>query len=122
MKPAFKEPKPQGYIMLIGGLATRDKAVPVPGEYDPADPAAVRAAYERDFSGPANGPTGGYFQMLMFLANVEGRMGYAPGALTNAEKFEEIVDLYWQARCRHGIVAAEASPAPPVAPSPAPGC
>lgn len=116
----FKEPKPAGYMMLIDAMAQRERSVPVPGEFDPADPAAVRAAFERDCTGPANGPTGGYFQMLLFLANVEGRMGYAPGALTNETKFDELVGLYWQARCRHGIVTSVPDLSPD--PAPAPGC
>lgn len=122
MKLRFKEPSPNAYMMLLGGLALRDKSVPVPGDYDPQDPVAARAAYESDYSGPANGPTGGYFQMLLFLSNVEGRMGYAPGALTNETKFEELVGIYWQERCRYGVLTAEPDLAPEPVHAPAPGC
>ncbi|ACS43295.1 hypothetical protein [Methylorubrum extorquens] len=122
MKLGFRKPSPNAYMMLLNGLAFRERVIPIPGDFDPRDPVAVRAAYERDCTGPANGPTGGYFQMLLYLANVEGRMGYAPGALTNEAKFEELVGHYWEARCRHGVVTSSPDIESETAPAPAPGC
>lgn len=117
MNLGFKQPNPNGYMPLVLAMAQRDRAQPVSGEFDPQDPASVRSAYEQDYSGPANGATGGYFDMLMFLANVEGRLRYKPKALTNEESFEKIVDTYWAARCQHGIVSATTLAEAPSEPS-----
>lgn len=56
MKLGFRKPSPNAYMMLLNGLAFRERVIPIPGDFDPRDPVAVRAAYERDCTGPANGP------------------------------------------------------------------
>lgn len=132
MKLGFKDPNPNGYMPLVHAMAKRDQHVPVAGDFDPEDPISVRSAYEEAHSGPANGPTGGYFDLLLFLANVEGRLNYKPRALTGDEPFERIVENYWEARCRNGVVsaasaalaaaAAEAEAASLVESAPAPAC
>lgn len=130
MKLGFKEPHPNGYMPLVLGLAKRDRSVPIAGEFDARDPTSVRTAYEHAYSGPANGPTGGYFDMLLILSNVEGRLNYEPRALTGDEAFEGILESYWRARCRHGIVSAasvavaeaDAEAAVDVERAPAPAC
>ena len=128
MKLSFREPNPNGYMPLVLALAKRDQGVPITGDFDPQDPSSVREAYEQAYSGPANGPTGGYFDMLLFLSNVEGRLNYKPRALTGEEPFEKIVETYWEARCRNGVVsaaavsAAEADAVAPVQAAPTPAC
>jgi hypothetical protein len=122
MKARFKQPNPNGYMLLVDAMALNSRGMPILFEFDPYDPASARAAYEQAHSGPASGPTGGYFKMLMFLSNVEGRMGYAPGALTSEEPFEKILDRYWSQRCRH-VIAAQATPTEaPAEEAPAPTC
>lgn len=105
MKLSFKEPNPNGYMPLVLAMAQRDKSVPIAGAFDAQDPISVRLAYEHAYSGPSNGPTGGYFEMLLFFSNVEGRLNYKPRALTGDEGFEKIIKTYWEARCRNGVVS-----------------
>lgn len=130
MKLSFRDPNPNGYMPLVFAMAKRDQGVPIAGDFDAQDPVSVRLAYEQAYSGPANGPTGGYFDMLLFLSNVEGRLNYKPRALTGEEAFEKIVETYWEARCRNGVVSAasvsaaeaEAEAAADVERAPAPAC